>query len=77
MRWAPKGPLRSVVVTTRSGHTLKGVLVDERRSSLVLRAAALADVQPQGVSFTPLDGDVVIPMDNVDFWQEVEPDALD
>jgi hypothetical protein len=66
--------LRVVAVSTKTGQTIRGMLVDEKRDGLVLRAAALANLdQNQVVKWDPLDGDVVVPMDNVDFWQ----DALD
>lgn len=65
-----RGPLMVVLVNLRSGTTLRGALVDERRNALVLRGAAVANVgDDRRISWTGLDGDVVIPMENVDYYQ--------
>jgi hypothetical protein len=67
-------PLRAVAVTTATGSTIIGALVDARRDALVLRAARALGVDQNGnPKSEQLDGDVVIPMANVDYWQ----DALD
>ena len=65
------GPLNAVLVTTRDGQSIKGVLVERSRDGLILRAASLAGVDPNGVQvWTKMVGDVVVPMPNVAFYQE-------
>lgn len=62
--------LRVVQVTTRTGQAIKGVLLDQLRDGLILRAASVGVANARGeVIWHPLDGDTVIPNDNVDFWQ--------
>ena len=78
------GQLRSslklavVIVSTKTGQSIKGALVDQRRDALVLRAAAIADFDgpSQDVTWHTLDGDIVIPMENVDFWQDGLPAGM-
>jgi hypothetical protein len=63
--------LPTVIVSTKTGSSIKGALVDRKRDALVLRAASVAAVDANGnVEWHALDGDVVIAMENVDFWQE-------
>ena len=67
-------PIRAVAITTVTGNSLIGVLVDQRRDALVLRSARIVGVDTNGnPKVDALDGDVVVPMQNVDYWQ----DALD
>jgi hypothetical protein len=68
------GPLNVVLVQTKTGGSIKGVLVERNRVALVLRAAAIASV---GINdsqiWSKAIGDLVIPMVNVDYWQEALP----
>lgn len=62
------------MIHTKDENTFKGALVDQRRDGFVLRAAAYVQLdQNKAVRWVSLDGDVVIPTENVSFWQ----DALD
>ena len=63
--------LRAIEVSTKTGQTIKGALIEQHRDALILRAASVAIENAQGqINWHPLDGDTVIPMDNVDFWQD-------
>jgi hypothetical protein len=80
LHWFGPGPAHVVWVTTKTGNSIKGVLVDRNRELMVLRAAALGseDGATKQQMWTRLTGDLVIPMDNIDFWQEgLDPSALD
>lgn len=67
-------PLQTVIVSTKTGRSIRGALLERTRDALILRAASVATQDAQGrVEWHPLDGDSVVPMDNVDFYQ----DALD
>lgn len=69
--WGRLRSLNAVVVSTRDGNAIKGALVEVRRDALVLRMAWLgSEDQNHHESWTRVDGDVVIPMQNVSFWQE-------
>lgn len=72
------GPLRTVSVSTQTGSTILGVLVEERRDALVLRSARIVGVDTNGnPKIDHVDGDVVIPMTNVDYWQDgLRPEVL-
>lgn len=75
-----KGPVHVVFLTTKTGQNFKGVLVARDREVLVLRAARLASVDQRtgGQTWATVQGDVVVPMDNVDFWQEgLDPSIID
>lgn len=75
-----KGPVHVVWVTTKTGQSVKGVMVDRSRDIVVLRAARLASVDQRtgGTTWAPVQGDFVIPWDNVDFWQEgLDPSIID
>lgn len=57
----------TVVAHTKDGRSIRGVLVGVHRDSISLASAAMlqdADLDP-----FPLDGDVLIPRDNVAFIQ--------
>ena len=60
--------LRTVLVNTKTGNTFSGILWRKRRGYLVLRNARMLrrDKDPM-----LMDGEVVIPADNVDFLQVV------
>jgi hypothetical protein len=65
------GPVRTVMVHTKDENSFKGALVDQRRDGFVLRACQYAQVdQNNSVRWTPIDGDVVIPKENISWWQE-------
>lgn len=57
---------RRVVVNTKTGTSLAGVLVAERGPILILKGAAMLTATANPV---PVDGDVVIERSNVDFVQ--------
>lgn len=67
------GSLHAVIVHTKTDETLRGLLVDKSREFLVLRPASIAGPDPLNtgnVIWTAVDGDVVIPRENVNYWQE-------
>lgn len=67
-------PMRAVWVTTKTGNTFRGLLVEQRRDFMTLRNASLGTVDAQrGEVWTKMQGDVVIAMDNVDYWQDALP----
>lgn len=69
--WPGTHALHTIIVHTKTDRTLRGLLVDKSRDKLVLRPASLAIEEQNGTtSWTRIDGDVVIMLDNVDFWQE-------
>lgn len=59
---------RQVIVNTRTDKAFRGVLWRKRGGYLVLRNAEL--LKPKGET-VPIDGEVVILADNVDFLQVV------
>ena len=63
--------LETVIVNTKTKLAFRGVLWDRQRGFLVLRNASLLE---KGAA-KPLDGEVVIPADNVDFLQVAAPPA--
>lgn len=70
-REAPAPAVRAVQITTRTGQAIKGVLVAAAPEGLIVRAASIGVKNQQGqVIWHPLDGDTVVPHDNVDFWQD-------
>ena len=59
-----------MLVSTKTGSSIKGLLRDQAPNGLVLTNASVAAVDPNGtVQWHSLDGDVVVPMQNVDYWQ--------
>lgn len=60
--------LRTVLVTTRTDKTFRGVLWQRRSDLLVLRNAELLKARDGAV---PVDGELVILAGNVDFLQVV------
>jgi hypothetical protein len=59
-----------VMVTTRTGTSIKGLLVDRARNGIVLRAASVGSVDHNGVAtWERMGGDVVVPIENIDYWQ--------
>jgi hypothetical protein len=68
-RRAP-APLQAVLVNMRTGTAIRGALAARRPNALVLRSAAVAEEHEGGrVSWTKLDGEIVIPIENVDYYQ--------
>lgn len=60
--------LRRVIVNTKTDRAFRGVLWQKRRGYLVLRNAEMLRGKGETV---PMDGEVVIPAENVDFIQVV------
>ncbi len=60
--------LRQIIVSTRTDRSFRGVLWRKRRGYLVLRNAEMLKGRGEVV---PMDGEVVIPAENVDFIQVV------
>jgi len=60
--------LRRVIVNTKTDRAFRGVLWRKRRGYLVLRNAEMLRTKGETV---PMDGEVVIPAENVDFIQVV------
>jgi len=60
--------LRKVIVNLRTDRAFRGVLWARRGGYLVLRNAELLKGRSEVV---PMDGEVVVPVDNVDFLQVV------
>jgi len=57
-----------VIVNTKTDRAFRGVLWQKRRGYLVLRNAEMLRGKGETV---PMDGEVVIPAENVDFIQVV------
>lgn len=63
--------LHTIIVHTKTDRTIRGLLVEKSRDKLVLRPASIAVEEQNGTTtWAKIDGDVVILLDNVDFWQE-------
>lgn len=60
--------LRRVIVNTKTDKAIRGVLWQRRRGYLVLREA---EILKRGAETAKVDGEVVVPADNVDFIQVV------
>lgn len=77
LRGTPE-PLRAVVVTTKTGGALKGLLAGKDGSALLLKAAQLATQGANSrITWQPLAGEVIIPRDNIEYWQQgvgIDPD---
>jgi small nuclear ribonucleoprotein (snRNP)-like protein len=58
---------RKVLVSLKTGGSFEGVLWERNAEFVVLRAAKYA---PSGIDESKrVDGDAVIDLDNVDYWQ--------
>jgi len=68
-------PLDVVWVSLKTGDAVRGILIDRTRDLMVLRSAQLGTERPSDHAqiWTRLQGDVVVPMDNVDYWQRGLP----
>jgi len=60
--------LRQVIVNTKTDRAFRGVLWQRRRGYLVLRNAELLKTKGE---VAPVDGEIVIPAENVDFIQVI------
>jgi len=60
--------LRRVIVNTKTDRAFRGVLWRKRRGYLVLRSAEMLRGKGETVA---MDGEVIVPADNVDFIQVV------
>jgi hypothetical protein len=74
LRGRPSGagldPAEAAIVSTKSGQTLKGVAVVISAEGMVLTAARLGGIGKNGeVTWSPMAGEVVVPADNIDYWQ--------
>ena len=68
-RWPRRYPERRTVVVNTKGQTVfRGVLWQRTRRHLVLKNVAL--LSPGG-GVSPLDGEVLVPAENVEFIQVV------
>lgn len=70
-RWLFRLERRTVVVHTRNGSSIRGVLAGTYQDALVLTAAALLS----GNETIPIDGDVTVPRGNVDWIQGLGKDT--
>jgi hypothetical protein len=73
------GALNVVMVTTRTGTSIKGLLVERARNGVVLRAASVGSLDHNNVAtWERMGGDIVIPIENIDYWQEnLPPEVLE
>lgn len=63
-------PSEAVAVSLKTGSTILGALVGRIDDGLIVRAGTLIGVdRNQNETREPLDGDTIIPYDNIDFWQ--------
>lgn len=72
MNWFQRlaNPMVVALVTTRTGTSIKGLLVDRSHVGIVLRAASVGSIDHNGVTvWERMGGDVVVPIENVDYWQ--------
>ena len=60
--------LRRVIVNTKTDRAFRGVLWQRRRGYLVLRECELLK---RGAETAKVDGEVVVPAENIDFIQVV------
>lgn len=60
--------LRQVIVNTKTDRAFRGILWQKRSDYLVLRNAEMLKTKGETV---PMDGEVVIGSDNVDFMQVI------
>ena len=63
--------MRTVSVTLQSGGVIRGVLLRRYADAIVLDKAATAvqDASKQ-IVYVPMDGEVVIPWANIEYWQQ-------
>jgi len=71
MNWFGPPKVKTVAVSLKTGSTVIGAMVSRSRDLLILRGAVLIGVdRNQQETRDRVDGDVVIPAINVDYWQE-------
>ena len=75
MRIRVVNPVEAVWVNLKTGDAIKGILVDRQRDFLMLRAARVGTTRTQDGAqiWTKAVGDIVIPMDNIDYYQTAIP----
>lgn len=70
-------PLNIVVVTTKAGYEIRGLMREEGSNGFVLVDAAQSYTGPNGqTAWKPLIGEVVIPLANVDYYQRGLPPQI-
>jgi hypothetical protein len=68
--YVPDAPAPAVAISLKTGSTILGALIHQEPDYLVVRAGTLIGVdRNQAETREPLDGDTVVPLDNIDFWQ--------
>jgi hypothetical protein len=74
----PTEPLAVVIVTLKTDTTIRGVLREVGENGFILAAAQIAGEVPNtnNVAWRSLPGEVVIPLNNVDYWQRSLPPEL-
>jgi len=67
-----KQSLKTAIVHTKTDNTIRGLISEVTKDYIVLRPASIAgtDLATGNITWTKLDGDIVIPLSNVDFYQE-------
>ncbi len=68
----------TVVVSLLTGRSMKGALVEKGKMGIVLRAVQVEDTDAAHHQiWTRMDGDVFVPWQQVEFWQEgLDPGIL-
>lgn len=63
--------LTTAVVHLKTDQVIKGAVARVGEDAIILKHASLATQGPSGsVTWTGMDGEIVITLDNVDFWQD-------
>lgn len=72
-------PVLAVSVTLKTDRTIRGAMVRKTETMMILKSAALAsfDTQSRKTTWQDLGGEIVLAMDNVDFYQIVDPSILE
>jgi hypothetical protein len=73
---AAKGPLSWIVVSLTTGGEIRGVLRERATDAIVLGAPAVAGEQNGRITWQPLVGEVVIPMERIEYWQRGLPPVM-
>lgn len=69
-RRAPAEKLETAIVHLKTDQTIKGALASVDERVIVLKHASLAVSGPSGsVQWSRMDGEIVVALENVDFWQ--------
>jgi hypothetical protein len=69
----PDMALELVVVSLKTGTDIKGLLRDHTPEGMVLTSATIAGEENGHVVWRQLVGEVVIPVDNIDYFQRRLP----